>query len=539
MVVCWLALGCLPRGDPPAGRQVLTDVTAQLVGFLPVQADGVVRLLFLRPGSDPAHANLFALSVDPAGGESAELPLLTDVAASTTFQCPSDQNDDRFCNVDARGRVYLSQTLGGDPLTALFLRVDPVTGQATDLGPGQQVIISASGQRVLFFTGSNGAVLYEADDSSTAIPSTAAVRFVGDDLFYLSADGALMRLAAGGVPQQVATGVRNFGSTRSDFLVLTKGNPPSTMPGLGPDQPASVPDAVTPAPASTLDLTTFEETALPGGLTYSTGYPISSDGRWLFASASPSQGALVDRQTGTFEVFDFDEGPRLLFWRPGLAELWGLQLFSDKLWIKRPGAPVQAVPGAVHYMLGFSPDGAYWYSQTYSPGDEIPDPAPPDQVGPADDPAGPRINLTSVGGLHSELHWELSDGRLLVQSFPQGRFLANDGTNVDVNGMPDDFDFQALDPRTGSVQTFAISGLEKAVTPTRFLGILNMSHERGDLTSVDLVSHRSTVLAAQFTMNAVPQPRAPDPYPAGSLIAYQFRARFSSPWDGLWLATAP
>jgi hypothetical protein len=529
------AAGCLPRGDPPAGRQVLADRTASLVGLFPANGDGKLRALFLRPGktTNPDLADLHLLTVDPSGGPSSERLLLPDV--SSVFELGCSRAGVRCRAFDSRGRLYVSNLSESAPVQQNLFRIDPVTGEARDFGPLFSAIPSESGQRVLVYDGSGGFVLYEADDSTTVIDGlatdpgqigfTSGPELVGDVVFYPTAEGDLMRIPVGGAAERVATGISNF-VPRPPLLVLER-------PSSDPSMPAQF----------AFDPATLEETPLPAGSDFTVfGSFVSPDGRWLLAGSfyipgEPAPDAvLFDRANGTVEMVDpvFTRGS----WRPGRGELWASSydpnmdssLSASSLFIKRPGEPTVVVPGLLlQGEVGdedqggpFTPDGVYWFSR----GAPILAQETSDRVGLADDPTGPVLDLVPPNRT-VRTYWPLADGRLLVEIY------------TDMKNVFENFDVQAVDPRTGDARVFGERGIVSAVGQTRVLAIFHVLYERGDLATIDLASGQSTVLAHEFATAAFAEPRGTDAYPPGARVLYQFRARFDSPFDGLWLATVP
>lgn len=535
---CALALAslataaCLPRGNPPAGRQILADRNAALMGLVNPNGDGVLRVLFFRPGKDADNVDLWVLSVAPDGSAPVEKLLLTDLDSGIELSDRPQATSYGF-GQDARGRVFLTNKSG-------LFRVDPVTGETLALGAGYPGSISASGQRVLiqiFTGGSSEDVLCEADGSMSVIDGSLAT-FVGDTVLYQSATGDLMRIPPGGAAQPIAAGVTSFNAVNDNLLLLTRAIPDPTMPAPSPDNPFSpLPAQVT---ASLLDLTTLVETPLPVGPLYQYGASFSPDDRWILTSQASQDGqdgqsptttygqppVLVDTVTGTIEplptTFAFIAG-----WRPGHDELWASaydpnqtgQLSDSSVSIKRPGQPVVTIPGV--YLSGFSGDGAYWFSR----GAPFSAAQSSDLVGVADAPAGPRFPAVPNGSSLSSV-WSTGDGRLVTTA------------SVDVNAF-DEFFVQVVDPRTGASQLLGERGYLSAVGQTRALGLYHMSYLRGDLTSTDFTTGRSTVLASEFAMWSVVEPLGADACPPGGRIVYQFQSRFDSPWDGLWLATVP
>lgn len=547
--------GCLPRGNPPAGRQVLFDRTASLLNLVPSTGDGLVRALLFRPGKTPDLVDLSVLTVDERGGAPSERVLATDIAEGIELGCrPAGTG---CFPTDSRGRLYVNREGseiaggGGDlegggsfPLPEL-VRVDPITGEAVILGAAWSASMSDNRQRVLVRPSRSdvGSKLLEIDDTSVVLddvrPSTFAVEhaaFTGNTVFYLNATDDLVRVAPGGAPERLAKDVSTFLALSEQLVLLVRG------PKLTEPEP-SVPGSVVTPPdpdldvATLLDTTTLQEEALPAGFDYRYGTSFSSDLRWIVLNGSGGL-VLYDRRTGTVEPLE-QEFSFAGAWRPGHDELWASSLRSDvagkaawTLSIKKPGQPVVTLPGVgAAYLpefgsvgLPFTADGAYWFEQ-----DGDPNTAGPtlDRVGLADDPTGPTFPLAPPLSSATR-YWRLADGRFLVTSIA--------GSDMDYFG---NLEVQVVDPRNGAARVLGQRGFVDSVGRTRMLGVFHIAFERGDLTSVDLITGQSTILAPEFAAGGVAEAQGADPYPPGGRVFYQFRARFDSPWDGFWLATVP
>lgn len=529
--------GCLPRGDAPAGRQIVADRGAFLLSLVPANGDGVLRALFFRPGKDDKHVDLWVAAVDPNGGATSELKLSSDFDSDIEVSYKPDVGYHTGLPADSRGRLLLSRALGADQAQSGLLRVDPVTGETLDLGPGDNASPSPSGQRLLISTFSaagNYALFDDSDGSRTPLDSMRA-SFVGETLFYLTTAGDLMRFPPGGTAQPVATGVDNFQLATDSFrvtnghlIVLTRAVPDQSMPD--PTFAGQPPMAVT---ASLFDTNTLAETPLPDGPLYQYGVHFSPDTRWLTVSepATDPTGyigntALIDTQNGTVEdlapIFSPYAG-----WRPGRDEIWASPYGPDpsgavsasSIYIKRPGQPVVTVPGL--YFSGFTEDGDYWFSR----GASFNALNSSDLIGSADDLTGPRYPAVPNGS-SMEYQWTVEGGRVLT--------MAEVG--------PDSFReyfVNLIDPRTGDARLLGERGYVAAVGQTHVLGLYHYNFQRGDLTDSDFASGQSTVLAPEFAVSAIAEPQGADPYPSGARVVYQFQARFESPWDGLWLTTVP
>jgi hypothetical protein len=520
MLACMsLATGaCLPRGEPPAGRQFLSDPTAALLAVIPSGSDGMRQVLFFRPSQrqDPELVDLWALTLDANDEPSPERMLFPGIASGLQLSYRPAAGSTSF-PLDARGRIYVVTDQGDD-----LFRIDVATGEKEDLGPGLFPLLSPSGQRVLTQLTAGGYTLHEADDQTLVIMGSQA-QFVGETLFYLSPDCTLMRVTAGAPAQPVASDIANYYPARGTLLFVrhTSGGACNAQIFTGPSTGTQ----------GLLDLATLQETPLPGELQFNPGN-ISSDGHWMTAyrfdeKTRRSELVIVDLTTGGTEALGPSVGAAT--WRPGKDELW-LSTYDESqpglsgasLSIKTPGQePPLTVPGV--FPSGFNEDGRYWLSRGAAP-DQL---VSSDLVGLADDPTGPRQHAVPEGS-SLEFLQTLGDGRLLVGSL----------TSLD------DFrnsDYQLVDPRNGATSTLALRGYLSAVGNSRLLGIFHYVFERGDLTAVDFATGHQTILAGEYAMAAVVEPNVNDSdgFPPNARVVYQFRARFDSPWSGLWLATAP
>lgn len=518
-----LAIGaCLPRGEPPAGHQILADHDASLLGFAAPTGDGVTRVLFFRPGDAADLVDLWALALDENGGPVSELLLQKGISSGYQLGYRPAVDSGTF-PTDAQGRIYFGN-----------IRVDPATGEATDLG-GSLLNLSTDKRGYLVEDDSGGFSVHRADGSVVEIVDGMFPQFYGDSVYYLTFGGDLIRVPPAGGPEVMATGnLYSFyplpGNPRLWMLLRSIPDPNSPMP-VGPVFGPGAEDTVT---AAVLDTSTGIETALPDGMAYQFGAAFSPDGRWLVTSqkkASPGTDlgsytdVLIDRLTGTVEVLE--QSFRFGAWRPGHEELWAAGYDAQQpglagvtLFIKRPGQPVAAFPG-VGYGV-FSVDGTYWISSSTPPTEQVSEQV----VGLADDPAGPKVRMvppkTSLTGM-----WALPDGRMVVESVAAAADYF------------EDFFVNVVDPATGVMQLVGERGIPEAIGKTRVLGLFQASYERGDLISFDVATGRSITLAPEFAMGAVVEPDGDDHCPPGARVLYQYRARFDSPWDGLWVATMP
>jgi hypothetical protein len=146
-------------------------------------------------------------------------------------------------------------------------------------------------------------------------------------------------------------------------------------------------------------------------------------------------------------------------------------------------------------------------------------------VGDADHPEGERFPLNPPGTRFTRYR-ELPSGRLVVEAFYRGS---------------DRNDIYLVDPTDGASRLLGKAGWALALGERRVLALTHRVDEAGDLEAIDLETAQSTNLAKEFALKAFVQPRLDDPElaRAGVPIAFQFRTRFASPYDGFWLTTLP
>jgi hypothetical protein len=461
--------------------------------------------------------DLSVIAADAAGGPPSERVLAAGLQPTFSVDCELRTN---CFPGDARGRVFL--TTGYDMTAtgpaAITTRIDPVTGDRLELGAGVVFILSPSGERLLVLTYVTDAdarmyeneTLYEADDRAVSLGATNYSLFVGEDLYYLTTQQELMRLVPGGVPELLATGIGFFSRLTLEGDVLLELARPSADPTINA--------------YSIFDAVTLEETASPFG---STPFQASANGRWLLAWDGAGTATFIERATGAKDVFTAPDFVGDYAWRPGHDEVWFLtgQYPQETTWIKQPGGPTIETPGQ---LLGytddsgwssfFTRDGASWFSSRAPTTDK-----PIIQVGSADDPAGARFDVMPAGAT-SDVYWPLADGRILAPSWIKD---------------PKRNDIYAVEPVTGESQLLGEEGMVIAVGQTRLVASLHVIDQRGDLTAIALASGQATVLAPEFALGALVEPQGADRVAPGAHVAYQFQARFASPYDGVWLATIP
>jgi hypothetical protein len=513
---------CLPRGEPPAGRQVIAGREAQLAAIVPPNDDGVLRILVFRPGAGADTKDLYAVSVDATGGPPSERLLRTGLDPADDLGClhrlaPCGQ-------IDARGGIWFYT--GDGPI-----RIDAITGERLDLPSSSPSwpLISPSGQRVFVSeysfgdTSSAPGTLYEADGRQATfdvapyagVGSTFA--FFGEDFYYLAAGAELMHVPPSGAPEQLAVGVAGFeGFPTPDgaLLILIRATAEPKVHQWYARDPATGQETAFPFGA---DSPTFQGSPISGDI------HLSPDGPWLLITDAVAKHFMVlDYRSGAQQVIAFPDdfaGYGGHSWRPGTFQIWLTTGASETPTVRilSPDAPPISIPGLA--FAGFTGDGAFWFSTASGPDVTW----PVIQVGPADDPTAPRRLLTPPG-TYDYNDWALADGRWMMAVFAKDM---------------DRSDIIAVDLATGDSRLLAERGRMAAVGETRFLGMFHFEGGAGDLTTVEIATGRQTILAPEFAVTAFVEPQGADLVAPGRRVVYEFAARSPSPYDGIWVANVP
>ncbi len=508
-------VACVPRGEPPAGRQIVADRSSTPVGFVPSTGDGSTRVLVMRVTQD-GSADLSVITLDDTGSAPVERLL-----ASNFINFANRANGalgGNCADTDDRGRLLVLTDDSANPSFDLS-RIDAVTGERQDLGPALACDLSAS-RRQLLVRDRDTATLYDANDQVTSLDARQN-SFIGEDLYYVSSQHQLMRRSADGAASMLADDVQSFTveSTDSGPAILLR---------------RSTSDGSTTSGATTSDsmLDVSTETETPLSFPQNASVSLSPDGRWFFVSDwQTSASTFLDWRTGEQRPIDItaEAGSGNPSWRPGRDEVWFTAIepggattsvrtpdggaFDAVLW------PVQENQLDTQTGSIFTADGTYVFSVAPEP----PAGAPAIQVGSADDPSAPRFDLAPAGSAVFG-YWRLADGRLLVSS----------GTVVSEIA-----DISAVDPTTGDRSALGEQGQVLAVGESRSLVNQHLVEHAGDLTVFDLATARATVLAPEFAVAAVVEATGGDAVAPGAGVAFRFEARFPSPYDGIWLTTAP
>jgi hypothetical protein len=527
-----LLTGCVPRGAPPSGQQLVADRKATLVGLLPPTGDGVLRAFFTRPiaqNQEGPEGDLFEVSVNSTGGRPTERLLVPNVDATLGLGCgfnvaPCYGIDARDVRVATEVDGYDSGYVRADAITG---DVQQLTGQAFYSQDHQRLAIGDAQSQPPSFT------LYDADGQMTVLNdasvSANSAAFVGEDFLYFTSGGALMDVPLSDVPQQVATGLDPCTGLSTDPGMLCGQYWAQTTP----DGITLVLHMATPGPNgeqwSVRDPLTGTRTSLPFDASYA---QLSPDGQWFLTAGSDGNNQVrltfFEYRTGVQQAVDvppplnFPPGPQaLLFsmrWRPGTDQAW-VWSGTDTV-VLEPNQPQTLIAGRT--AIGFTPDGAHWLSRATADMSDT----PVIQIGAADDPTGPRFDLNTPDEELDPIN-QFADGTVLVPVYTK---IGDEQTRGDVS---------VLDPRTGASRLLGERGRVAAVGQTRMMGMFHWSEMRGDLTVANPATGQQTVLAPEFTVTAFAEPQGADQLAPGTRVVYQFQARTDSPYDGIWMADAP
>jgi hypothetical protein len=500
-----------------AGR----DIQVQAILPAPSPDDGAARLVVTRTTAGKPFFDLY-LIVDPGGGR----PVTEQLIVERWFWSGCALG---YCRMpsDSRGRLLI-QSVPANPndLDYGLVRLDPVTGERSELGPASYFYLSASRRRLVVVSHGNSTKvrLIEEDDQTLQIDVVAgSVYFVGEDLYYLDDSNDLRRVIADGTSELVRAGIRSF------FLLETSNGPLIVLTTLDGEPPF---------------FNQFVLDPLTGQVSQpisDSGATLSPDGAWILKSIPvdfttglvPTQFVLIERSTGLEEAFELPQTMYGYFqyWRPGSNEIWFFG--TGTLSIKRPGLPVVTVPGPPSYfaynrypeaftmpLSPFTVDGRHWFSSKSGSVDGRYDIF----AQRSDDPAGPGVRITPEG-TNSYSYWQFPDGRLLTEAFYT---------------VYERSDLLVVDPASGDSRLLARNGRVVTIGAERVLALLRPVDGVSELTSIVLDTGVSTLLAENVSSAAFgPSVVGGDPLPAGSRIAFTINHRFSSPYDGVWVTTLP
>ena len=573
--VVWLSAsltGCLPTGNPPAGRHWVSDRTMSGVYFAPSEVEGVPsHVLVAGPVQVESGLNkdtysvaaLYQVDDHATSGTTQGLPR-SNVLFSHCF-VPDGDPAKYPVKTDILGRLLVENFVAAEGKFDVY-RID-LTNYAQKLlgggnrdpnNPGNSLFRLSPG-RTRVLVGQSWPAVTEIDDLHISLgPSANHATFVGEDLYYggyAFISGPLgiapnyeswdvLRLVPHGQPEVLAKKADlafAFASSEGPHLVIER-------TALAQDGDMSRSDSV-------LDPQTLQEIPLPSvlGLDPDSSVnpeirPVSPDGHWLilWAATGANNFAFFNWITSETQdaVVSWSSRYNLSEWRPGREEFWFSGSSDSSLWSAytwKPDTALSLLPTwpTSSYLAptgpfsAFTRSGNHWFSYRWI--------AEQEQsalfVGSTDNPDGPAFQLrppvVQLGaGTTLDSHWELADGRLLTG-----------GWSTDLTRL----DYYLVDPNTGASQTFAIQGQVIAVGHARALSFVNwqLGYGTGDLDLIDLTTGARTLLAENAYAVAVDPgthaevPLGSDALASGTRIAFLVRNRMDSPYDGLWVAELP
>lgn len=543
-----VAAGCLPRGEPPRGQQLVAGRDDRVILFQLGAAGAPARLLTLRSSAIPGPPNLPQGDVDvfvvselaTVAGQTRLEPLFENqVAGDMRSGGPGFE-------MDARGRPFFLRAVSdlpaspSDPAPLHFekFRVDPTTGARTNYGVIEGVVerfLSVDGTLVLVGHDSVFRVL-DLDDRETLLPAASSAGFVGNDVYFITPDRDLFRLrgtdlaGASGLAAHDVDTFSSIDSARGILLLLER-------------RPAG--QAAPPA-RTILDPATATEIPVPGATEPSFNPPSvfpSPTGRFLLVQSFSDDGAqgttVYDRDMNTAETPPNLNG--VASWRPGQDELWfqtDMDTSNSVVWRWRPGEPpVHVTDGGLATSFGISQNiflGAPFIDYTFAGAPFTPD----GEFWLSNDPDG-LVSLRSIDDLASTPFAlnVVGTGVSAYVPLPDGRGISEVYTTY-----PFHCDISLVDPSQRTSTLLASTGYVVRVGATRILALLNWvkGSLSGDLTLIDLDTGAQTLLAENVFAVAVEEPTGQrDHLPPGVRVAYLVRNRIESPYDGLWLATLP
>jgi hypothetical protein len=525
---------CLPAGEPPRGRQLLVARDLEEVLFVepaPGAQAGIAAFRF-APHYDPdvcaSFWSLFAVDEATAPDELATERLLADgVEHPGPFTGYDDPSGPSYgLRTDARGRLFVgwqppTPAIREDKLRycppgrGRIARIDATSGERTELGrtftlAPETGSLTRDRTRAVFAgatgpdqTPSPEIVARDVDDLETVFSGSSPV-VIGDAIYALDANTALVSVQPGSPPRTVVSGVLTFQvftSPAGTRLLLKKADAEGT--------------------STLFDPATNEEIVVPP----TSGYPLlSPSGRFIVWTITDfatdvATFSMFDTVTRQIETRTFAKA-HYSYWRPGTGkdELWiDAADFGGKLYRWTPGAPEIATDlGEGHG--DFTEDGRYWLrSSNTSTSTEARDP---------DNPGAPGYVITPPKARVA-----------YVRSLPEGRLLVE--ANV---ATTDRYDILVVDPVARTSRPIASGGHVLVVGRTRVLAQLKWiaTGRSGELSLVDLETGATTVLAENAYRWAVePPPPGEDPLAPGLRVLAVVRNRVASPYDGLWLSRLP
>jgi hypothetical protein len=567
-------LSCMPLGNAPEGQHLVHDRSLASVFFSPSGSDSLPpHLLVLGPSrltQLPGSAFLpsyqttvvdlyhipYGDSAGPASRLDERVPSVSNVGLdSMNTIMASGILSPGVPAMDSMGRLFFSVDSGDQSPSGqeswTIERYDPGSGAleaiALNDNPYPANLVFSPGRTRAFYQSSQGLYTLIELDGESAIDARGPMAFIGEDLYYLtSVQGSPASLPESRVyrrkPHSEPELLLRSATSYFHFDIIQGDRAPQLLLSLGFDRLA---------PPVLLDTETLAASSLPsdfGGAELSSS---SSNGHWLLfqlvsLSTDPLQ-PLTRRQllfnwttgiTVDLNTSQVDQGYTLVTdgymfainWRPGHEELWLSSVSSaSNIAIWKPDGPPSLVQANVRFLSStsgdpaslFTPNGLHWFAN----GSGL---QPSVYAGWADDPTVPPVRLTPEG-TSSYWYWPLDGDELLLTTY------TNDAERQDL---------YRVNLATGVSRALAGGGNVVAVGKTRILALLewDSSLSSGDLTLVDLESGERKVLAENVT-KAVVAPAASssggDPLAPGTRVAFVYRNRLASPYDGLWVTELP
>lgn len=521
------ALGCLPAGDPPPGRHLVTDRTLSAVQFSASEQDGVPAYLLV---SGPVHTE-----DAPDADASASLPQ-TDLY---WIQGATSDETGALPRALAKGHPLLSKTPQDDPVLADSLGrlvvehrdpdkpADPAAFQISrfDLATKtvvhltsvnrspkvtRQPVLRLSPERTRVVIDSGNLELFELENQRSWVETDGRWQFWGEDIYFSNYD----YLVRGSV-------ISRLKPHAAAEAIVSKAELAYVFPFL-PDSATVAETRVlyqSPDAFSVIDPDSRTVTDLP----FLMNFTLSPSGNWITGISESHQvafGNWAENRIASASVLPLH--PPEAHWRPGHDEYWS-RASDGNLYIWQPTG-LRVIEGL---FVSFSDDGRFWFASEESSSGSL-----QWTVGAADSPEGPRYPTNPP------------DTSAFFKGSVAGNWVI---TTLWLDAAGTRFDFTIVDPTTGQSQTLAVKGRLVATSPTRALAYANWDdgHKSGELALFDLASGAKTVLAngvyaaaVDPGFHSVPQPNT-DRLAPGTRVAFLVRERFASPYDGLWVTELP
>jgi len=572
-------LSCMPLGQAPEGQQLIHERSLTRPFFSPSGSDSVPPYLWLLgprrggrqaspsspsdqpviPSDQSVVTDLYQIPYGAGVGPAARLDQRTPAVRNLSMDSPMASgmsmgtypNDPNGALVtDSEGRLFLLVTADepqpSGEVSWELERYQPSSGAAEAIAridqPGETLLLSP-GRTRLFEGGGSSGVLVDLH-GTTLLGSSNNPLFLGEDLYYVSAtpsgspasapvEFSLHRIKPNAEPELLLSLAGYFsyqaiqGDRAPQLLISTSGGGPSSVPPVLLDTQTL---AVTPLP-SDFSLAQFLS-ASPGGhclLFQATSPPTDPQ------QQSEIHFLLFDWTTGKIAQLAPDEGGQAGWsspeWPPGHEEVWLQADIQVTIW--KPDGSLSTVQANLRSLSRgvnmadwsiFTADGMHWFG--VGSGQH-----PSMVAGSVDDPTLPPVRLNPEG-TSCYSYWSLGGDELLVSTY------TDDSQRQD---------FYRVDLATGASRVLLGGGQVVALGRTRALALLDWESWRsaGNLALVDLETGENTLLAENVTMaivapgnSAEPDP-AHDPLAPGTKVAFVYRNRLASPYDGLWVTELP